>query len=376
MLAGNNALRIGYGAVWANHNSKNLMFQVSAFTCTVSLNNITNLTTTSCVNTPASNLITLNFIAPADIPANSTLYATVSGVQTPPTATTPSSSSYYVATADASGYLIDQLSCTISPVCITNVTGGQFTTPGLTVNQVLLFQQINFMSYPIITVLASDVVEIIYAPASNLVGCSVLKFWRALGDLKILTTSVPLVFVFPSGMIEITDTSYPIYLYLACSAIVMPSSQASTQMVFNFYRASSQYLQLTASVSVTAAAFNLALASLVLSSTEMAHTSTDYIFSFVTGHQLGTTPGYRFGFPIDANISAATCSLSVSGAPIASSCSVSGSGILLNFTSATVVSSNSSFIVTVSGVTNPSLPQLYNFSLSSYYNSSDTTTIV
>lgn len=158
MLSENNMLIIRYGALWANHNSKSLMFEVTSFSCTVSLNNITSLNTISCINTPSSNLITLTFYTPSPIPPSSTIYINITGVNSPPTHTTPFSSSYSVATADSNGYLIDKLSCNINPVCITNVTNGQFTTPSLTVNQVLQTQQINFISYPIITVLTSDVV--------------------------------------------------------------------------------------------------------------------------------------------------------------------------------------------------------------------------
>ena len=154
---------MGYAAVWANHNSKNLMFQVTTFSCAYSLDGITyNSTSVSCANNQVTNKITVSFVLATQLPGGSQLYFKIYGVQSPPTAVTATTSSYFVSTADSFGYLIDTLAgCTINPICITSVTNGVLdSTAGLYVGQSISQQDITFMSYPIITSLPSDVVWI------------------------------------------------------------------------------------------------------------------------------------------------------------------------------------------------------------------------
>lgn len=212
MFGGSNQLIVGYAALWANHNSKNLMFQVTSFSCAYSLDGVSYITASvTCTNNQVTNKITVNFVLGSNLVGGSMLYLRIYGVQSPPTATTATSTSYYVSTADNNGYLIDSLAgCTINPVCITNYTNGLFnTTTGLFVGQSVANQYFNFMAYPIITGLPLDVVWIEYVPQSNLVGCTTLKYWRLFANLQTLTVSNPsnYSFMFPSGTYQIIDTA-------------------------------------------------------------------------------------------------------------------------------------------------------------------------
>ena len=97
-----------YAAVWANHNSKNLMFQVTTFTCAISFDGITYISLgVTCSNNADVNKITINFPLSATLPTASVIKIQINGVQSPPTSTTSISSSYFTATADSNGYLID-----------------------------------------------------------------------------------------------------------------------------------------------------------------------------------------------------------------------------------------------------------------------------
>jgi len=154
---------VGYAAVWANHNSKNLMFQVTTLSCAYSLDGITYISSSvACSNDAVTNKITVNFTLATNLPGNSPLFLKIYGVQSPPTTTTATTSSYFVSTADFYGYLIDTLAgCTINPICITNITNGVLnSTAGLYVGQSISQQDISFLAYPIITSLPLDTVWI------------------------------------------------------------------------------------------------------------------------------------------------------------------------------------------------------------------------
>jgi hypothetical protein len=99
---------VGYAAIWANHNSKNLMFQVTTFTCAISLDGLTYVSLgVTCTNDTVSNKITINFQLNDTLLAPFTIKIRISGVHSPPTSTTSTSNNYYTATADSNGYLID-----------------------------------------------------------------------------------------------------------------------------------------------------------------------------------------------------------------------------------------------------------------------------
>ena len=111
-----------------------------------------------CANSEANNAITVSFATNATISGGSTLIIKIVGVQTPPTAETPANPAYYLSTADISSYWIDTLQCTLNPVCLTTLTNGYLSSATPTVNQILTDMQVSFPSYPIITVLPSDII--------------------------------------------------------------------------------------------------------------------------------------------------------------------------------------------------------------------------
>jgi hypothetical protein len=163
MLSGGNQVIVGYAALWANHNSKNLMFQVNSFTCAYSLDGVSYITASVvCNNNQATNKITVNLVLNSNLIGGSLFYLRINGVHSPPTANTATTNHYFISTADNNGYLIDSLAgCTINPVCITNYTNGVLnSTGGLSVGQSVVNQYVNFMAYPVITSLPLDVVWI------------------------------------------------------------------------------------------------------------------------------------------------------------------------------------------------------------------------
>ena len=96
----------------------------------------------------------------------------------------------------------------------------------------------------------------------------------------------------------------------------------------------------------------------------MANTNTSYLFTFNISQPLTNNSAVRIGFHTDINIAAATCTLTINGTTIPSTCSPVGNVLVLNISaSLSSISSGSQFQITVNGVTNAVYPQLYNFSL-------------
>ena len=128
---------------------------------------------------------------------------------------------------------------------------------------------------------------------------------------------------------------------------------------------------LTANIVVSPAVLNLSTASLVLSNTEMAHNSTNYVFSFNSSQTLSSSSAIKINFPTDIDISGASCALTINGTPATVSCTVASSTLMMNISTSVNIAPSSRFQLTLSNVTNAGLPQLYSFNFTSYYNSSD-----
>jgi len=159
-------------------------------TCSISFDGgITFNTSVACtINSTISRIIGTYSLA-NQINAGISIVYKIMGVESPPTAQTAVSSSFLIETADGSGNLIDSFSsCTINPVCVTSLTNGLINSSALNINSQYNSPQIYFTSYPVITVLGSDVVQVYYSPISDLSGCNTLRFWRADSDITSMTT--------------------------------------------------------------------------------------------------------------------------------------------------------------------------------------------
>lgn len=77
----------------------------------------------------------MSYTLNATINAGVSMIYTVSGVNSPPTKTTVTSSQYRVTTLDGNDMVIDSLSsCQILDVCVTSASNGVFTNTSKTVN--------------------------------------------------------------------------------------------------------------------------------------------------------------------------------------------------------------------------------------------------
>jgi hypothetical protein len=88
-----------------------------------------------------------------------------------------------VATADSTGALIDYTTTlTVAQTCIFNLTGGTFANSVMPVNSLYYSPQIDYRQTPIITLQASDTVELSFTLLANFNGCSFLKLWRNIAN--------------------------------------------------------------------------------------------------------------------------------------------------------------------------------------------------
>jgi hypothetical protein len=117
---------VGYGA-WGNHYNKNLLTGVSNLSAQVSINGGVNTSVSNITFDNGTQKITINYTLGFNLNGSSNLTFIISGVQSPPTQTTPTNSSFRVATADGSGMRIDErTNVTILPTCVLNITTGVF----------------------------------------------------------------------------------------------------------------------------------------------------------------------------------------------------------------------------------------------------------
>jgi len=155
---GSNKFEVSYGA-WANHYNKNLLTGVTSLATQVSINGAANTTVTNTFDTTIQK-ITITYTLSSILPSASTLVFIISGVQSPPTQTTPTSSSYKVATTDINGFTIDQAtSCPIASVCVYTLTTGTFSNSYMPVNSLYSSNpSIMYSETPIITFQNSDTI--------------------------------------------------------------------------------------------------------------------------------------------------------------------------------------------------------------------------
>ena len=132
---GNSVFEVGYGS-WANHYNKNLLTGTNNnLTSQVSINGGVSTSVISTDTDTNNQKITINYNLSADLPSSSNLTFIINGVQSPPTQTTPTNSSFRVATADGLGMRIDErTSVTILPTCVLTLTTGIFESTAMEVN--------------------------------------------------------------------------------------------------------------------------------------------------------------------------------------------------------------------------------------------------
>lgn len=191
LINGANSLIVGYLSPWANNIYKSLVSGVVSITSMISFDGGLNYNTSiSCtINSTISKIIctyTVNY----QITTGTVVVVKIIGVVSPPTVQTVASSNFQVKTADASSNIIDSyISCSINPVCVTNLTNGVInSSSSLNINSQYNTPQIYFNSNPVITVLPSDTIQVYYSPLSDLSGCNVFKFWRSGPDISTMTS--------------------------------------------------------------------------------------------------------------------------------------------------------------------------------------------
>lgn len=214
-----------FPTVWANLPSKSLLTGVSTLSCGVSINNGTITTSgVSCTYSSGSSSITISYSLSAKASGNDTIVVYIQGVTSPPTITTVTSSSYITSTTDVSGNTIDSgSSCTISPVCVTNLTGGIFIPSSLPINTVTTSMQVTFNSYPTITFASADTVVFTYSQPSNLISCSTFRVIRNGNAYDLISNSSgsQMAFYFDS-IASNTDYNFAIVIYMEFTSITMP----------------------------------------------------------------------------------------------------------------------------------------------------------
>jgi hypothetical protein len=205
---------------------------------------------TCSIEKVTANQITVFFQIDLNIAvAGKALFFKIGGVNAPPTQTT-SGSSLRVTTTDDSGNEIDSKDdCVINPVCITNLTNGQLTTTGLQVNSPYNRPDIKYNSYPLITVIGGDTIDVYYSPFSDLVGCNTFKYWRVPTGLSgMMTTTIVATntnfynFTIQPAAYLNSDSSNPIFVSIQCTSFKMPVSETPVNMTFRFRRTGVQYL--------------------------------------------------------------------------------------------------------------------------------------
>lgn len=187
----------------------------------------------------------------------------VGGVNAPPTQTV-SGVSFRVATTDDGGNEIDSRDgCVINPLCITNLTNGQLTTTGLQVNAPYNRPDFKHNSYPLITVVGGDTMDLYYSPFSDMVGCNTFKYWRVpSGTSGMMTTGIVTTgtnfynFTIQPASYLNSDSSNPIFLNIQCTSFKMPVSETPVNITFRFRRTGIQYLELNTTIQATAVESN------------------------------------------------------------------------------------------------------------------------
>lgn len=130
--SGSASFLVGYGTIWTNSLSKGLTTSVSSVTCAYSTNGSAYNSGTCSI---AANEISLSFSTTSGISSGTSITVRISGVNSPPTKITSTSTSYYTYTADGSQFKIDGLTgCTIANVCVTNQTSATFSNTTMLVN--------------------------------------------------------------------------------------------------------------------------------------------------------------------------------------------------------------------------------------------------
>ena len=130
--SGSAAFLVGFATIWTNSLSKGLTSGVSSVTCAYSTNGSSY---NSGVCSIATSEISLSFSTTSGISSGTSITVRIGGVNSPPTKTTSTSTSYYTYTADGSQNKIDGFtSCTIANVCVTNQTSATFANTTMLVN--------------------------------------------------------------------------------------------------------------------------------------------------------------------------------------------------------------------------------------------------
>jgi len=156
----------------------------------------------------------------------------------------------------------------------------------------------------------------------------------------------------------------------------MPASETPNYLIFKFLRSGSEYLELKATVAAAAVAFTSSQTGLSLSTYEMAKTST-YTFTFKSGQPLGASPLLLFTFPTDIAVTT-SCTVTLSAGSISSTSSSLNSStnvLSINLVATSSIPANTTFTITVSGVTNPLSPIQYFIGLATYYDSTATSKV-
>lgn len=176
--SGINTLIINYGN-WENLNNKNLLTSVSTLNSYFSTDSGTTYTGSSTSFDLSQQTIIVTYSLSATLNTNATFKVIIAGVQAPPTATTPVTANYKVATADSNADKIDQSSTVvIADTCVYTVSGGVYSPANPAINSLSTSPTLAFSDTPIITILSGDQVEFYFSPLANFASCSSLRVWR------------------------------------------------------------------------------------------------------------------------------------------------------------------------------------------------------
>ena len=158
---GSNRITIGYPINWQHLPTKSLTWGSPTITCSYALNASASFTTLPCSYTSTTITATLSVISTA-IPLNTTLSIKITGVNCPPTVTTPTVSNYSISVFGASGAIINQLSsCNISDTTVSSAAGA-FTNTGLFINSVYTNPTVNYPATVPVTFQPADTLEITF----------------------------------------------------------------------------------------------------------------------------------------------------------------------------------------------------------------------
>lgn len=158
LQAGTNNVVVGYPITWASLTSKSLTYGSPTLTC--SLSSPLASATATCTSDTTS--IYLSFSVGTQLTTNTTVTLTINNINSPPTVTTATSTSYAVSTKDSQGYFVDTLSsCNISETKISSLSG-TFTNTALYINSQYNNPQINYVSTVPVTFQPGDSLQLAY----------------------------------------------------------------------------------------------------------------------------------------------------------------------------------------------------------------------